>query len=604
MASTKKRSKSSRNKSKMVSDNAGPTKSMFEDMVKKIIMDMTSKGGVGGSDQLKVVDDSDDSDSDDDDDDDDDGSEAEDDFEQEEFEQEQEEEPMDAIEIQAPNNKKPVRNLRKIDSTRGFKKKKRGSKPKRLSIMSIVGEVSREFEMSMDDIDFDIDLDIDTDVVDNDNDAATPQIVQESKREKKKEKSITTSKKTKKKKEKESSRSTLAAANDDSNHGKSSSSKKTRKSKKKSISSSSTKKKSRSSKSSSRKDRDDDDDDSESTSSHMSSRSRMSSRLSSRQSSSALKKRIEDVMKDLNALKAEEKEQERLSSIPTFLFANGRQKLDHCDDDDDDDSSDDYDSNDGSVSTLGTMGSTRSTMSRPGSREFNREMASKLSCHRNTLCIQDSHKYEDLDKDLGINNDCCDGDGNGNEGKAVDVVKSGVDDFVAAFDPNEMRCLALVSHNEMKATMKDFVIKYKNVLKKFRLTGTNSTMKMLALVFEGDDSVVFGPACSSGPLGGDAELVAMMAQGQLGGILFFQDPMTAHPHQVDIECLVRQALVHNTVIATTPTTAMTIMEVLKMALMGDGRPELLPSFFFSLQSPTVELYKKGQAKVIADRAAM
>mmetsp|Transcript_4873 Transcript_4873/g.5399 ORF Transcript_4873/g.5399 Transcript_4873/m.5399 type:complete len:153 (-) Transcript_4873:183-641(-) len=151
--------------------------------------------------------------------------------------------------------------------------------------------------------------------------------------------------------------------------------------------------------------------------------------------------------------------------------------------------------------------------------------------------------------------------------------------------------------------MKEFVIKYKNVLKKFRLTGTNSTMTMLGQVFQGDESVVFGPACSSGPLGGDAELVAMMAQGQLGGILFFQDPMTSHPHQCDIECLVRQALVHNTVIATTPTTAMTIMEVLKLALMGTGRPELLPSFFFSLQSPTVESYKNGQAKVIQNRAS-
>jgi len=52
-------------------------------------------------------------------------------------------------------------------------------------------------------------------------------------------------------------------------------------------------------------------------------------------------------------------------------------------------------------------------------------------------------------------------------------------DFQAAFGPNDMRCLALVSHNEMKSTMKDFVIHYKNILKKFWLTGTQSTMKML-----------------------------------------------------------------------------------------------------------------------------
>lgn len=167
-------------------------------------------------------------------------------------------------------------------------------------------------------------------------------------------------------------------------------------------------------------------------------------------------------------------------------------------------------------------------------------------------------------------------------------------DFHAAFAPEHMRCLALVSHNEMKSTMKDFVECHKHVLKKFRLTGTQSTMTMLQEVFCNEPDIVFGPTCNSGPLGGDAELVALMATGQLGGILFFQDPMTAHPHQADIECLNRQAQVHNTVIATTPTTAMTVMQVFRMALQGEGKPELLPSFFFSLQGPSVAAYKKAQ----------
>jgi len=128
-------------------------------------------------------------------------------------------------------------------------------------------------------------------------------------------------------------------------------------------------------------------------------------------------------------------------------------------------------------------------------------------------------------------------------------------------------------------------------------------MKMLGQVFEGDSSLIFGPSCKSGPLGGDAELVAMMVTGQLGGIFFFQDPMTSHPHQADIECLVRQAIVHNTIIATTPTTAMTIMEPLRLALEGDGRPELIPSFFFTLASPTVEAYKIGQAKIVKSQSS-
>lgn len=176
------------------------------------------------------------------------------------------------------------------------------------------------------------------------------------------------------------------------------------------------------------------------------------------------------------------------------------------------------------------------------------------------------------------------------------------DDFEPAFAPSDMRCLALVSHNEMKATMKEFVIAHQHILKKFRLTGTNSTMTMLREVFNGDSAVVFGPSCQSGPLGGDAELVALMCSGRLGGMLFFQDPMSAHPHQSDIDCLLRQALVHNTMVVTTPCSAYMMMHTLRSALQGEGKPELIPSFFFTLQSPAVAAYKAMQKKVIQNHS--
>jgi len=177
------------------------------------------------------------------------------------------------------------------------------------------------------------------------------------------------------------------------------------------------------------------------------------------------------------------------------------------------------------------------------------------------------------------------------------------DDFDPAFAPSDMRCLALVSHNDMKATMKHFVIHHKNILKKFRLTGTKSTMTMLKEVFNGDSSVVFGPSFQSGPLGGDAELVAMMCGNGLGGIIFFADPMSSHPHQSDIDCLCRQSIVHNIMSCNTPVSAYMLMHTLRTALLGEGRPELIPSFFFTLQSPSVVAYKIAQKKVIASHSA-
>ena len=215
--------------------------------------------------------------------------------------------------------------------------------------------------------------------------------------------------------------------------------------------------------------------------------------------------------------------------------------------------------------------------------EMLEEIASKVYPFREILHIQDYDANETtIDKNVSAHQDY---------------------DFNAAFAPSEMRCLALVSHNGMKATMKKFVLANKNILKKFRLTGTNSTMTMLREVFKDEaDQIVFGPSCKSGPLGGDAELVALMCSGGLGGMLFFQDPMDSHPHQADIDCLVRQALVHNTIMANTPTTALTMMNVFRIALEGVGKPEFIPSFFFTLESPSVAAYKAGQNKVIASHS--
>ena len=229
----------------------------------------------------------------------------------------------------------------------------------------------------------------------------------------------------------------------------------------------------------------------------------------------------------------------------------------------------------GTISAFSQRGIDDSGHSHFGTAEFYESISSKLKPLRGSICIR-----EDLDT-LGHT-----------QGKIKREDRHA--DFRAAFRPDDMRCLALVSHNGMKSAMKEFVECHRHILKKFRLTGTQSTMTMLQNVFADEPDIVFGPSCSSGPLGGDAELVALMASGQLGGLLFFQDPMTAHPHQADIDCLTRQALVHNTIIATTPTTAMSIMQVFRMALIGEGMAELLPSFFVSLQSPSVAAYKIAQ----------
>jgi len=169
--------------------------------------------------------------------------------------------------------------------------------------------------------------------------------------------------------------------------------------------------------------------------------------------------------------------------------------------------------------------------------------------------------------------------------------------FESKFVPSDMRCLALVAHNHMKPAMKEFVLTHKEILKKFRLTGTNTTITMLKSVFGDDPTVEFGPGFTSGPLGGDAELCALMCLEDLGGLFFFMDPLSAHPHQADIDCLVRLANVHNVLTCTNPCSAHAMSFLLKNALL-EGRKDKIPSFFFTLKSPGVAVYKEGQKKAL------
>ena len=169
--------------------------------------------------------------------------------------------------------------------------------------------------------------------------------------------------------------------------------------------------------------------------------------------------------------------------------------------------------------------------------------------------------------------------------------------FESVFEPSEMRCLALVAHNHMKPAMQSFVEQRRELLKKFRLTGTNTTMTMINSVL-GDEtgSIVYGPSFKSGPLGGDSEVCALMCQEDLGGVFFFMDPLDAHPHQCDIDALVRLANVQNVLLMTNPTSAHAVCYVLEQALR-EGRKDMIPSFFLTLESPGVKVYKERQEKL-------
>mmetsp|Transcript_12668 Transcript_12668/g.21472 ORF Transcript_12668/g.21472 Transcript_12668/m.21472 type:complete len:360 (-) Transcript_12668:22-1101(-) len=184
-------------------------------------------------------------------------------------------------------------------------------------------------------------------------------------------------------------------------------------------------------------------------------------------------------------------------------------------------------------------------------------------------------------------------------GTATDEVTA---PFTSTFAPGEMRQLALVAHNHMKPAMKQFIETYSEILKKFRITGTQTTMKMCKSMWgEDDPSIHYGLTCTSGPLGGDAQIAALMCVEDLGGIIFFVDPLSAHPHQADIDSLLRLANCGNIIVCPNPASASSMMHTLRCALLkGDSARGMIPSFFETLESPAVEEYKHQQAVALAN----
>ena len=106
--------------------------------------------------------------------------------------------------------------------------------------------------------------------------------------------------------------------------------------------------------------------------------------------------------------------------------------------------------------------------------------------------------------------------------------------------------LALIAHDGKKASMVAFVMKRMDFFKRkdVELVGTGTTGTRIQHAGLKVDLV------ASGPMGGDAEIGAMVTRGELDGVLFFRDPLDKHPHDVDISMLMRLCDVHEVPLAT------------------------------------------------------
>ena len=112
------------------------------------------------------------------------------------------------------------------------------------------------------------------------------------------------------------------------------------------------------------------------------------------------------------------------------------------------------------------------------------------------------------------------------------------------------KTIALIAHDNKKSDIVNWALKNKATLEKYELCGTGTTARLIG---EATDLKV--KRYLSGPLGGDQQIGAKIAERKIDMVVFFWDPLSAQPHDPDVKALLRIAVVYDIPIATNRATA-------------------------------------------------
>jgi methylglyoxal synthase len=118
-----------------------------------------------------------------------------------------------------------------------------------------------------------------------------------------------------------------------------------------------------------------------------------------------------------------------------------------------------------------------------------------------------------------------------------------------------MTRVALIAHDEKKPAIIDLASDYRDLLATVEIVCTGTTGKRIA-----EETGLDVERKQSGPLGGDTQIGAEVADGVVDAIVFLRDPLTAQPHEPDISALLRICDVHDVPLATTRTGAEYVLD--------------------------------------------
>ena len=118
--------------------------------------------------------------------------------------------------------------------------------------------------------------------------------------------------------------------------------------------------------------------------------------------------------------------------------------------------------------------------------------------------------------------------------------------------------IAIIAHDGKKSELVHFLIKNRAIL-------DSSNIKLIATGTTGGKAEEAGflvKKMLSGPLGGDAQIAGRVGEGKTNMVLFFKDPLSSHPHEADINMLIRVCDVHNVPLATNGATAQLLLNAI------------------------------------------
>lgn len=121
--------------------------------------------------------------------------------------------------------------------------------------------------------------------------------------------------------------------------------------------------------------------------------------------------------------------------------------------------------------------------------------------------------------------------------------------------------IALIAHDKKKEEMIQFEKKNESILKKVELVSTGTTGLR---VMENTNLQIY--RYKSGPLGGDQQIGALVADHNVDMIIFLRDPLTSQPHEPDIMALLRLCDVYKVPLATNVESAQLLLDAINIKL--------------------------------------